>query len=213
MRTLLAALLAALCIRRSFAKVRHGFVDHLRQELGASSPRKWIVGGMMGSGKTTFSRSLADALGVPHIEIDVYGVPPSESTEAKVLEAVARAQRGWVAEANPWQIPAALAKEAEVVVFLDYDNIVSYLRLLRRGCGRWLSDGLSWAGFKHFVVDEAVLDLGRIVYRYGKANRNGWREAGLLEGIDRASTICVRCVSPAELRLVHELVVLRLTGV
>ena len=83
---------------------------------------------------------------------------------------------------------------------------MNYERLLRRGCARWRSGGLSWAGFKRFVVDDNVLDLGRIVYRYGTTNRRGWREAGLLKGIDPTSTICLRCVSPAELRLVHELV-------
>ena len=160
----------------------------------------------MGAGKSTFARSLAEGIGAPHIEIDLFGVPPSDATEQKVLEAVALARDGWVVEANPWQIPAPLAREAEAVVFLDYDDVVNYVRLLRRGCGRWLSQGMSWTGFKRFVVDEAVLDLGRIVYRYGQANRRGWREAGLLEVIDPASTICIRCVSPAELGLVRDLV-------
>ena len=117
--TALVALVISLGLRRSFARVRPGFVDVVRQELGAAPPRKWIVGGMMGAGKSTFARSLAERIGVPHIEIDRYGLPPTGSTEGEVLEAIALAQDGWIAEANPWQIPTALAQEADVVVFLD----------------------------------------------------------------------------------------------
>jgi hypothetical protein len=129
----LVALLVFLDVRRSFTRVRRGFCDDLQQRLRASSLRAWIIGGMMGGGKSTFARSLADQIGVPHFEIDLY------PTEGQALEEIALANDGWVAEANPWQIPVALAKEADVIVFLDYDNVVNYVRLLLRGFQEWKS--------------------------------------------------------------------------
>jgi adenylate kinase family enzyme len=197
----LVALLAFLNVRRSFTEVRRGFRDDLQQKLRASSLRTWIIGGMMGGGKSTFARSLADQIGVPHFEIDLY------PTEGNALEEVTRAKDGWVTEANTWQIPVALAKEADVIVFLDYDNVVNYVRLLLRGYQEWRSKGFSWVGFKQSMVDRTILDLGRIVYRYGEANRKDWRQAGLLKDMNLAATTYIRCISPAELRILHDLAI------
>jgi hypothetical protein len=198
---LVVVLLAGL--RRSFTRVRGDFRESAARQLDAAPPARWIIGGMMGSGKTTFARSLAASLRVPHIEIDLH---PSEDEIARQVGACAM---GWVAEANPWQIPPRIATQADALVFLDYDNVVNYVRLLGRGWQEWRRRRFSPAGFKAAIVDKALLDLGRIVYRYGRSNREKWRSAGLFAEVDPATNACFRCVSPAELRILAELVAAR----
>jgi adenylate kinase family enzyme len=153
---------------------------------------------MMGSGKSTFARSLAAELGLRHIEIDLY---PSA---AKVHEDICLATQGWVAEANPWQIPSGLANKADVVVLLDYDNLVNYARLFLRGIEEWRATELAWEGFHKYIVQRTVFDLGRIVYRYGRANRKEWRAEGMVQGIAKKA-LYLRCISPAELRALQKL--------
>lgn len=195
---LIGTVIVILC---AFSRVRDSFVTEVTQKLEASQANTWIIGGMMGSGKSTFARSLAGHLGVPHIEIDTY---PSEE---KILEDIAIAKSGWIVEANPWQIPTTLSAQAAITVFLDYDNIVNYLRLLRRGFQEWKANGFSWAGFKRTMIRRTILDLGRIVYLHGKDNRRGWREHGLLKDMNVSSVGYIRCVSPKELTILTDLVI------
>jgi adenylate kinase family enzyme len=161
---------------------------------------------MMGAGKSTFARSLAEHSSLPHFEIDLY------QTDGKVLEDISVAKDGWIAEANPWQIPVALAKEADVIVFLDYDNAVNYARLLMRGFVELKSQGFSLAGFNQLIINRTILDLGRIVFRFGVTNRKDWREEGLLKDMNLSATIYVRCISPAEARILHDLAIQKTRG-
>jgi adenylate kinase family enzyme len=188
-------------LQRPFGKVRSNFRQDAVQRLGGGSYRRWVVGGMMGSGKTTFARSLSASLGLPHIEVDHF---PSEDDLARRVSACST---GWVVEANPWQIPPRVAAQGEAIVFLDYDNAVNYVRLLKRGWVEWKRQGFSVAGFKASIIDKALLDLGRIVYRYGKSNRQQWREKGLFPNVDGSTVAYIRCESPAELSIVESLVI------
>jgi hypothetical protein len=198
--TVLFACVAILVLRVAwaFGRVRPEFrreLPGLVESVLASNSPAWVVGGMMGSGKTRFSYDLAHLLGAEHIEIDLYPSPEA------VFAAVERSSRSWVAEANPWQVPPDVVSRANVTVFLDYDNVVNYARLLRRGVERWRSAGFTARAFRRFVVDESILDLGRIVFRYGRENRAGWRGNGLFGTVVRPDVVSVRCVSPRELRL------------
>lgn len=199
------SILVGVCIRacHAFFKVRKNFLKEFNRDFVTNSPNTWLIGGMMGSGKTTFANRLAVNLGLKHIEIDRY------TAENEILAAVRAAEKtGWVAEANPWQIPQSVYDKADVIIFLDYDNSVNYIRLLIRGYKEWCSQNYSWSGFRESIVRRAIMDLGRIVYLYGKENRKGWREGGLFAGIDVSSVTYVRCLSPAELnrleRFVHD---------
>ena len=196
--------LAAFAKRRAFfARVRPEFRTTAPAGLSTLAPNpsaRWIVTGMMGSGKSTLARSLAAYWEVPHLQIDYL-------SDAQVLAAVHpdKPGQGWIAEANPWQVPVEVWERAETIVFLDYDNVVNYVRLLRRALSRWRSSGLSWQGFRHHVFDYALRTLCRIVYLHGEDNRKAWRDrvvAPTEARTDRASL--VRCVSPAEAKLLIE---------
>src|SRR5262245_39024472 len=118
---LLLIALLFLGLRRPFAKVRSDFRRSVERQLEASPRTRWLIGGMMGSGKTTFARQLAAALRVPHIEIDCH---PSEEA---LVDRIGACPTGWVAEANPWQIPPRVVARGDAIVFLDYDDVVTYV--------------------------------------------------------------------------------------
>ena len=204
------AILVSVCIRawHAFFKVRKNFLKEFNRAFVTNSPKTWLIGGMMGSGKTTFANRLAVNLGLKHIEIDRY-TAENEILANEILAAVRAAEKtGWVAEANPWQIPQSVYDNADVIIFLDYDNSVNYIRLLIRGYKEWCSQNYSWSGFRESIVHRAIMDLGRIVYLYGKENRKGWREGGLFAGIDvsQQGVTYVRCISPAELNRLERFV-------
>ena len=64
------------------------------------------VKGISGSGKSTFSRELADRLGVPYLEIDAIHHGPNwteasaEELQARIRKFMARARDGWVIDGN-----------------------------------------------------------------------------------------------------------------
>jgi len=152
---------------------------------------------MMGSGKSTLAAALSELLGTPHIEIDLI------SPEAAIHAAIeADPNNGWVAEANPWQIPPSIWSKADIVLILDYDNTVNYLRLLSRGFKRCRSSGSTWKAFREHVVEKAIKDWCLIVYLHGNSNRAGWRKHGIGgPEVDLSSAVIITCFSPAEVRI------------
>ncbi len=206
---LAAAILAIACLatlaklRPSFTRVRPEFRSAASAGLSALAPRpgaRWIVTGMMGSGKSTLAKTMSARWGQVHVQID-------DLSEEQVLDALndRGSSEGWIAEANPWHIPTEAWEHAEMILFLDYDNAVNYVRLLSRSLTRWRSSGFSLRGFRHHVIDYALRTLCRIVYLHGEDNRRGWRDNGIAPAdanTDRA--ILLRCVSPAETKLLFE---------
>ena len=150
----------------------------------------------MGSGKTTVAKWLASAWNIPHVEIDHF-----TSREDVVRHLTIALRSGWVAEANPWQVLEEIWRRADWIVCLDFDNIVNYWRLIRRGLAKWRSTGELWSGFRKHVIDDAIKDLCRIVYLHGESNRDEWRANGMGGGDVCTHDRCFRCISPAEVKL------------
>jgi adenylate kinase family enzyme len=192
-------------MRKSFTQVRHGFTKDAVQALESNPPTKntrWVIGGMMGSGKTTLAKWLASAWDIPHVEIDRF-----TSRDDVVHHVTIALRSGWIAEANPWQVPEEIWSCADWIVFLDFDNIVNYWRLIRRGLSKWRSSGQRWNGFREHVIDDAIKDLCRIVYRHGESNRDDWRRNGMGGGETCTHDRCLRCISPAEVKLLCSIAV------
>jgi adenylate kinase family enzyme len=147
-----------------------------------------IVTGQIGCGKTTLARKIAVRLGLAYLAIDdYYGDADAMASASRAAAAV---DGGWVAEANVWQIPDAIWQAAELVVFLDYPNIVHYLRIIQR-CWRTCVARPTWASIRRTVGLEC--EHLRIVFLYANKNREGWRECG---GITASATPVIRCASP-----------------
>lgn len=109
--------------------------------LGASDaltrrPRRVLVAGTSGAGKTTLAAHLSHLLGLRHVEIDALfhgpGWIPRETFVADV-EAFS-AQPGWVTEWQYRQVRPLLAGRADLLVWLD----LSRARVMRQVVARTL---------------------------------------------------------------------------
>ena len=80
--------------------------DTLRQDTARRIGRRISVRGHTGSGKTTVARQLGSALGLPVVELDTlfwrpnWQETPLEEFRAKVVEALAKHDDGWVCAGN-----------------------------------------------------------------------------------------------------------------
>jgi adenylate kinase family enzyme len=105
------------------------------------------------SGKTTVSRRLAAALGVPHIELDALHHDPgwqevsADVFQARVRAAFEAAPDGWVADGNyRSKLGSLVLERADTVVHLDPPLPLTFGRALRRTIGRTVTREELWNG-------------------------------------------------------------------
>lgn len=112
--------------------------------------RRIAVVGVTGSGKSTLAASLAEILGLAHIELDAlrfgpnWSEPPDEVFRARVAEALQAP--GWVTDGNYSRVRDIIWKQAETVVWLDYPFLLCFFRLLRRSFRRVVFRIELWGG-------------------------------------------------------------------
>ena len=101
-------------------------------------PRRIVVVGVSGNGKTTLSRGLAAKLDVPHIELDSFQhlpgwVQAEEEDFLRNVEAALDRSEGWVVDGSYMTaLGGLLLPRADTVVWLDLPMRVFLSRLLRR---------------------------------------------------------------------------------
>jgi adenylate kinase family enzyme len=111
-------------------------------------PRRIVVVGSTGSGKTTLARLLSRALGVPHIELDALHWGPrwtpvaDETFRERVRDAVAPER--WVSDGNYSVVRDLLWQRADTLLWLDYPLWLIYWRLAPRTLRRGLRRELLW---------------------------------------------------------------------
>jgi adenylate kinase family enzyme len=111
-----------------------------------------VVGGSC-SGKTTVSRELAAALGVPHVELDAlhhgpnWQEAPAEVMQERVRAALAAAPDGWVVDGNyDGKLGPLVLEQADTAVFLDPPLWTALGRALRRTLVRTVTREELWNG-------------------------------------------------------------------
>jgi adenylate kinase family enzyme len=111
------------------------------------------VKGISGSGKTTFSRELAERLGVPYLELDAIHHGPNwteasaDELQARVCEFIAGASDGWVIDGNyESKLGGLVLEAADEIVWLDPPLRVALRRLWRRTVTRIRDDVELWSG-------------------------------------------------------------------
>lgn len=99
-----------------------------------------VVVGRTGSGKTTLARQLAEALQVPHVELDsLYFGPEFSTAPLEVLRertTAALAGDRWVTDGNKRAVRDLIWPRADTIVWLDYSLGVSIWRLGKRARSR-----------------------------------------------------------------------------
>jgi len=140
-------------------------------------PRRVLVAGTSGAGKTTVAAAVADALGLPRVELDALfhgpGWTPRPSFRADVERLAAGEE--WVTE---WQYDAArelLASRADLLVWLDLRRGRVMAQLVRRTVVRRLRRQPLWNGNLEPPLRTLLTDPEHIV-RWAWATHAGSRE-------------------------------------
>ena len=106
--------------------------------------------GCSGSGKTTLARSLARALGVPHIELDAIfhqpGWTPLDDDTFRARVGQATEAPGWVVDGNYSVVRDIVWQRADTVVWFDLPYAVVMGRTIRRTLRRVVTRQELWNG-------------------------------------------------------------------
>lgn len=110
-----------------------------------------LVIGTSGSGKTTTAATIAAQLSVPHIELDslYWGpswTPPDREEFRDDVRRILTERSGWVIDGNYRSVRELVAREADLIVWLDYPLLLSQWRLARRTIRRLLGRATLWNG-------------------------------------------------------------------
>jgi adenylate kinase family enzyme len=117
-----------------------------------SMPRRIVVKGGSGSGKSTVAAELARRLGVRHIEIDALNHGPgwTQATPAELRERLQAALSGlesWIVDGNyESKLGTWLLDRADLIVWLDLPLRLKLRRLWRRTVPRIRSRQPLWNG-------------------------------------------------------------------
>jgi adenylate kinase family enzyme len=113
-------------------------------------PRRIVVTGTTGSGKTTLARAVATKLNLPHAEQDTWNHLPGwqEAPLEQFRAHVDRftAQEGWVMDGNYTKANDIGWARADTLIWLDYSAPLVFWRLLRRTLRRGIRREELWNG-------------------------------------------------------------------
>jgi adenylate kinase family enzyme len=124
-----------------------GADDDVVAHLGAA-PRRIVVAGVSGAGKTTFARRVEQRTGIPHTEIDALHHGPGWVPRPEFLDDVRAlvAQDAFVTE---WQYRAVrnlVLARAQVLVWLDLPTHVTMRQVTARTLRRSITREELWNG-------------------------------------------------------------------
>jgi len=109
--------------------------------------------GSSGSGKSTLARRLADALGVPHVELDAINwqagwrdLNTHDPEEFLRRTYAALSGPDWVTDGNYSKVAEATRARATDLVWLDYPKPLIMSRVIRRSFARAIGGKELWPG-------------------------------------------------------------------
>ena len=153
--------------------------DDVSATLGRT-PRRVLVAGTSGSGKTTVAGRIASALDLPHTELDSLHWGPDWTPRtgfADDVRALAE-QDAWVVEWQYREVRPLLLERAEMLVWLDLPVRVTMQQLVARTLRRRLGRVVLWNGNVEPSLWTVLTDDDHVV-------RWAWRVRHKLRGLDR----------------------------
>lgn len=158
-------------------------------------PRRILVTGCSGSGKTTIGAALSGALGIPHHELDALFHGPEwvpRPTFVAEVTAIA-ASDAWVVEWQYDQVRPLLLSRADLLVWLDLSRARVFSQLLRRTLARRLRRIELWNGNREPPLSKIFTDPEHVVrWAWGSYSRIGPRVRAVLEGTDPPVVVRLR---------------------
>jgi adenylate kinase family enzyme len=144
-----------------------------------STPRRIVVKGTSGAGKTTFAVEAAERLGLTFVELDAihhgpnWSAPTAEEFQSRVRRAMAEASDGWVIDGNyDSKLGHLVVDEADAIVWLDLPLLIKVGRVCRRSIPRirnrvelWNGNRETWRGV-FFERDSVVIWMIRAHFRH-----------------------------------------------
>lgn len=143
--------------------------------------------GTTGSGKSTFSRQLADRLSYPCVHMDQLFWKPNwvESSDEEFIPEVESVVSGeyWVLDGNYSRTNDIKWRRADTIIWLDYSYSRTFLQLLRRTITRAVTKEELWSGTgnrESFTRSFASKDSIFIwLFRHYKRNKIRYAELGV----------------------------------
>lgn len=163
-------------------------------------PRRVLIAGVSGVGKTTLAKRIGAVADIPHTELDALFHGPDWTPRPSFLDDVRglAAQDSWVTE---WQYKSArpmLARRADVLVWLDLPFwATTFPRVVGRTVRRRIRREEIWNGNVEPPFRRILTDREYIV-RWAIATRHKYREAVPRLEADFAGLTVVRLQSPRE---------------
>ena len=124
-------------------------------------PRRIVVKGSCGAGKSTIAPDLANRLGLTYIELDElhhgpnWSEPTAEEFQVIVREALDGAPGGWVVDGNyDSKLGDLVVAQADTIVWLDLPLSIKWRRVWRRTMYRLRNRIELWNGNREMWRDQ-----------------------------------------------------------
>jgi len=128
------------------------------------------VAGPSGSGKSTLARRLANALAVPHIELDAIFHQPGwtelSTKEFRDRVSIAINDGGWVIDGNYAAVRDLVWAAADTVVWLDLPRATVMRRIIARTFHRAITRQELWNGNRESIINVFRLDPQKNIIRW-----------------------------------------------
>jgi len=144
----------------------------------SAPPRRILVAGVTGAGKSTLAQAIAERLRLTYTEIDgLYHGPGWTPREEFIAEVDAfSSEPAWVTEWQYRSVRPMLAARADLLVWLDYPFRVSFGRVIRRTWHRARTREELWNGNTEPGMWHAVTNREGII-RWAFDTRNKLRDS------------------------------------